>query len=224
MAESWLQPGLALIFDMDGVIVHSNPLHTEAWRRYNGRFGIDAGETLAERMYGRRNDEIVRDFFGAGLTSAQIAAHGAAKEALYREMMAPVLAENLVPGAAEFLRLHCACPVALATNAEPANVNFILDGAGLRGCFRAIVDGHQVTHAKPHPEIYLRAAEMLGMAPADCIVFEDSYSGIAAARAAGARVVGLRTTHTELPGVDLAIDNFHSPALEPWLRAQSGRG
>jgi len=62
---------------------------------------------------------------------------------------------------------------------------------------------------------------LLSIAPRNCIVFEDSYSGVQAAQAAGARIVGLRTTHRELPGADLAIDDFLSPALEPWLRAQT---
>lgn len=218
--DGWLRPGMAMVLDMDGVIVDSNPLHTETWKQYNLRFGIDVGEAVAERMYGRRNDEIVRDFFGAHLSAEEVAAHGAAKEELYRTMLAPRLAEALVPGVREFLARHAGGPLGVATNAEPANVNFILDGAGLRGYFRVIVDGHQVTHAKPHPEIYLRAAELLGVAPRNCVVFEDSYAGVDAARAAGARVVGVRTTHRELPGASLEIDDFRSAALEEWLRAQ----
>jgi len=220
----WLQPGMAMVLDMDGVIVDSNPLHVRAWTEYNRRFGIDAGGTLAERMYGRRNDEIVREFFGVHLTAEEIAAHGSAKEALYREMLEPMLAEMLVPGVEAFLRRHAGAPVALATNAEPANVDFVLNRGGLRVCFRAIVDGHQVRRPKPDPEIYLRAAELLATAPRNCIVFEDSYQGMQAAQAAGARIVGVRTTHAELPGAALAIDNFLSPALEPWLRAQTPEG
>ena len=209
-----------MVLDMDGVIVDSNPLHTEAWMLYNRRFGIDAGEALAERMYGRRNDEILRDFFGPQLSPEEIAAHGAAKEELYREMLGPRLEEALVPGVREFLQRHAGQPIGLATNAEPANVDFILDRSGLRACFRVVVDGHQVRRPKPHPEIYLRAAGLLSVAPRNCIVFEDSFSGVQAARAAGARIVGLRTTHRELPGADLAIDDFRSLELEPWLRAQ----
>ena len=218
--EGWLQPGMAMALDMDGVIVASNPLHVKVWTEYNRRFGIEAGQTLAERMYGRRNDEIVRDFFGTRLSVDEVAAHGAAKEALYREMLGPRLAETLVPGVREFLRRHAGLPVGLATNAEPANVNFILDRGGLREYFRVIVDGHQVRRAKPDPEIYLRTAELLSVAPRNCIVFEDSFSGIAAAQAAGTRIVGLRTTHGELPGAHLAIDDFRAPQLETWLRAQ----
>ena len=224
MADAWLGPGMAMALDMDGVIVDSNPLHVRAWTEYNRRCGIDAGEALAERMYGRRNDEIVREFFGEGLSAAQIAAHGAAKERLYREMLAPLLAESpaeaLVPGVREFLERHAGAPVALATNAETANVDFILDRGGLRAYFRAVVDGSQVERPKPHPEIYLRAARLLAVPPRNCIVFEDSFWGVAAAQAAGTRIVGLRTTHAALPGAHLEIDDFRSPQLPAWLQRQ----
>lgn len=80
-----------------------------------------------------------------------------------------------------------------------------------------MVDGHQVARPKPHPDIYLRAAELLDTLPQDCVVFEDSFTGIEAARAAGMAVVGIGTTHDQLPGVDLEIPDFMSPALEPWL-------
>lgn len=220
MGDAWLRPGLAMVLDMDGVIVDSNPLHTRAWTLYNRRFGIDAGGALAERMYGRRNDEIVRDFFGPQLTKEEVAAHGAAKEELYREMLEPRLAEALVPGVREFLQRHAGQTVGLATNAEPANVDFILDGSGLRAYFLVVVDGHQVQHAKPHPEIYLRAARLLAVPPRNCIVFEDSFWGVAAAQAAGTRIVGLRTTHPALPGAHLEIDDFRSPQLAAWLQRQ----
>ena len=210
-------PVQALIFDMDGVIIHSNPVHREAWVQYNRRFGIETDDAMLQRMLGRRNDEIIRDFFGGNVAVAEVAAHGAAKEALYREIIGSRVNEALVPGVREFLARHQDMPVGLATNAEPANVEFLFDRAGLRPFFGAVVDGHQVANPKPHPDVYLKAAELLGVAAANCVVFEDSHSGIQAARAAGMRVVGVRTTHDELPGVDLEIDDFRSPALEPWL-------
>lgn len=208
---------LALILDMDGVIVDSNPVHREVWAAYNRRFGIETDEAMQRRMYGRRNDDIVRDFFGGHLTLEEVRAHGAAKERLFRQTIGPVLNEALVPGLREFLERHRHQPVGLATNAEPENVEFLLDTARLRPYFRAVVDGHQVARPKPYPDIYLRAAELLGAAPQDCVVFEDSFTGIQAARAAGMAVVGVGTTHDELPGVDLEIRDFASPALEPWL-------
>jgi beta-phosphoglucomutase-like phosphatase (HAD superfamily) len=83
-----------------------------------------------------------------------------------------------------------------------------------------VVDGHQVRHPKPHPEVYLRVAELLGTEPAKCIVFEDSHSGAAAAVAAGMRVIGLSTTYGNLYGTVITIDNFLSRDLEIWLQAQ----
>ena len=98
-----LAPGLALIFDMDGVIIDSNPMHREAWAAFNRRYGIETTEAMQERMYGRRNDQIVRDFFGEGLSPEEVAGLGAAKEELYRAMIGERLGEFLVPGIRDFL-------------------------------------------------------------------------------------------------------------------------
>ncbi len=212
---------MAFIFDVDGVIVNSNPVHLRVWREYLHRLGLEADETLADRMYGLRNDEIVRDLIGGNLTPEEVAAHGAAKEALYREVMRPQLASRLVPGVGEFLRRHRATPMAIASNAEPANVEFILRESGLREYFSFVVDGHQVERPKPDPGIFLRAAELLREPPGCCIIFEDSRAGVQAALEAGSRVVALRTTHPQFPAAQLEIDDFQSEELEPWIRRQA---
>jgi beta-phosphoglucomutase family hydrolase len=211
---------IALIFDMDGVIVDSNPMHRETWVAFNRRYGLETTEEMQQRMYGKRNDEIVRDFYGDGISAEEVGARGRAKERLYREMMAGRTEEMLVPGLRAFLERHGDLPMGVGSNAEPENVAYVLDEAGLRPYFRAVVDGHQVRHPKPHPEVYLRVAELLETEPASCIVFEDSHSGAAAAVAAGMRVIGLCTTFVNLPGAVLTIDNFLSGDLEPWLQAQ----
>lgn len=213
-------PRIALIFDMDGVLIDSNPAHREAWTAFNRRFGIETTEAMHERMYGRRNDDIVRDMYGPGLSAEEVAARGAAKEALFREMIADRLESLLVPDVRAFLARHSDLPTALASNAEPKNIVFVLDRAALRPCFDAVVDGSQIRHPKPHPEIYLRTAELLGTAPTRSIVFEDSHPGVAAARAAGMRVVGIATTHRELPGTEITVGDFRSQELEKWLGAQ----
>ena len=210
---------IALLFDMDGVIVDSNPMHRQAWEVFNRRYGLETTQEMHERMYGKRNDEIVRDFFGDTLSEEEVAARGFAKEALYREMAAGRMQEMLVPGLREFLDRHKDLPMGVASNAEPVNVTFFLEGTGIAPYFRAVVDGHQVARPKPHPDIYLRAAELLNVDPADCLVFEDSHSGIAAGRAAGMRVIGLCTTHVNLPGTTLTVDNFLSGDLELWLQS-----
>src|SRR5277367_347019 len=151
----------ALIFDMDGVIVHSNPVHREAWVAYNRRFGIETTEAMHQRMYGKRNDQIILDFFGAQLTPAEVFERGAAKETLYREMMRPQLPGAFVPGLAAFIERHTNLSIGLGTNAEPLNVKFILEESGLGHLFEAVVDGHQVKNAKPAPDIYLEVARRL---------------------------------------------------------------
>jgi beta-phosphoglucomutase len=211
---------IALIFDMDGVIIDSNPMHRESWEVFNRRYGLETTEAMHQSMYGKRNDQIVRNFFGNDITAVEVDARGRAKEQLYREMIAGRTEGMLVPGLRPFLDRHRDLPLAVASNAEPQNVAFVLEEARLRTYFRVVVDGHQVHNPKPHPDVYLRAAELLETEPANCVVFEDSYSGAAAAVAAGMPVIGLRTTYDNLPGAALTIDNFLSGDLESWLQAK----
>ncbi|HVT93606.1 MAG TPA: HAD-IA family hydrolase [Bryobacteraceae bacterium] len=209
--------GIALLFDLDGVILDSMPLHTEAWEVYLKRFGKWVPD-LEKRMHGARNDQIVSAFLGGSLTQEEIFEHGAAKERLFRELMAPRLEEHIVPGVREFLAEFADLPKAIASNAEPANIDFVLDGAGLRRFFPVVVDGHQVARAKPFPDIYLRAAELVQTPPARCIVFEDSPTGVEAGRGAGMRVAGIGTHQGALPGVEIMAADFRDPKLVEWLR------
>lgn len=211
----------ALLFDMDGVVLNSNPLHREAWTEYNRRHGIATTPEMRLRISGKRNDEVVRDFFGASLSDEEVMSHGRAKEALYRSLMGDRLPAAIVPGIEAFLARHGNFKTALVTNAEPANVNFVLDGSGLRRYFDAVVTGDDVQLPKPHPAIYLRAAELLRVMPGECVVFEDSPIGAAAALAAGMRLVGIATSERDLAGASLMIADFTEPSLETWL--ESGR-
>jgi beta-phosphoglucomutase len=219
-----LAPGLALIFDMDGVIVNSNPFHRQAWEVFNRRYGLETTEAMHDAMYGKWNGDIVRGFYGADLSDDEVVARGAAKEALYRELIRDRLHEMLVPGVSKFLEHYRPYPMAVASNAEPENIRLILDNAELRRFFRVVVDGHQVALPKPNPEIYLRVAELLETRPANCIVFEDSYVGVQSALAAGMRVVGIRTTHDDLPGTNLTVDNFDDGDLRRWLAEERVAG
>ena len=216
--------GLALIFDMDGVLIDSMPVHEQAWQRYLESIGVngDRGSQIIAGMHGRRNDQIVRDFLGPSADDGEVHRHGAAKEQLYRDLLAPQLHQRLVPGVAQLLGRTRGIPVGLATNAERANADFFLEGSGLRGYFQVVVDGSQVSHPKPAPDVYLRAARELGVLPQNCIVFEDSTVGVASARAAGARVVGVLTHAAALDGVEFSIRDFADPALERWLSLQTG--
>ncbi len=214
-----VHPGLALIFDLDGVIVDSMPVHHQAWGRYLESLGIPPSD-LATRMHGRRNDEIVLDFLGGSADPQTVFEHGAAKERLYREMMRPRLEQQLVPGILPFLKRTDGAPVALASNAERANIDFVLDRAGLRRYFQVIVDGSEVPEAKPAPDVYLLAASKLGIPARNCIVFEDSPVGVTAARSAGARVAGILTHAQTLEGVSFETRDFLDPDLDRWLAGQ----
>jgi len=211
---------VGLLFDMDGVLVHSMPLHTLAWERYLKNLGIRVDD-LEQRMHGKRNSELVADLIGANLDEDVVFAHGAEKERVFREMMlAAGIEKYRVPGVTGFLERHKQLPMAVGSNAEPANIDYVLDHFGLRPYFRVTVNGQQVDRPKPFPDIYLKAADLLGLEPNQCIVFEDSPTGVAAGLAAGMRVVGVETTPTHFQGVALSIKDFTDPALEAWLARQ----
>jgi beta-phosphoglucomutase len=215
-----LHPEMAMIFDLDGVLVDSMPLHTEAWRQYLENMSLEV-EDLETRMHGKRNPELVLDLIGGDLTEDAIFEHGAAKERLWRELMLKGgIHEYQVRGLTEFLERYKEVPKAIGSNAEPANIDFVLEHFDLKYFFDVVVDGHQVSRPKPYPDIYLKAAGLLGVKPANCIVFEDSPTGIEAGCAAGMRLVGVETTPTEFKGVDLHIKDFLNEELDAWLGAQ----
>jgi beta-phosphoglucomutase len=215
-----LEP-LAFIFDVDGVLVHSMPLHVRAWEEYLAGMNIRI-EDLETRMHGKRNSELVRDLIGGDLSEDVIFNHGAAKEQLWRDMIERDDRDAYrIAGLTAFLERHPQVPKAVASNAEPQNVAFVLDRFDLRKFFPVAVDGMQVERPKPFPDIYLRAAELLGKQPKDCIAFEDSPTGLAAGLAAGMRVVGVETIPADLTGAALRIQNFEDPKLDEWLAHQA---
>ena len=211
--------GLGIIFDLDGVVLHSNPVHETAWAQYLERLGMELTPGFAQRMYGKRNDQILSELF-PGSPHEAIVKHSQDKEALFRELIAPEFEARLTPALREFLAANAARPIGLGTNAEQANADFALDTAGIRKYFRVIVNGWMVPNAKPAPDVYLRVAEELGLAPRNCIIFEDSFSGVSAGLAAGARVVGITSTHQHFPMLDLSVRHFAEPALAAWLARQ----
>jgi beta-phosphoglucomutase len=210
---------IAMIFDLDGVLVHSMPLHLRAWENYLQKIGVYVDD-LERRMHGKRNAELVRDLLGNDLPKDVVFEHGASKERLFREMLGADTNRYRVAGVFEFLERHGDVPKAVASNAEPANIEFVLDRFGLAQFFQVRIDGFQVSRPKPFPDIYLKAAEELQTPSKNCIVFEDSPTGLQAGRAAGMRIVGVETTPTEFGAVDLHVKDFLDPQLEPWLQAQ----
>jgi len=203
----------AVIFDMDGVIVHTNPHHKIAIQQFCAAHGIELNElTFQHKIYGRTNRDWITNVFGE-ITEEQRDQYAREKEALFRKIYKP----EPVTGLIEFLDLLVTnnIPRAIATSAPPENVDFILDKTGTRKYFDTILDERMVTLGKPNPEIYLKTAKALGLPNIKCIVIEDSLSGITAARKSGSKVIGITTTHSpeELSETNLVINDFNDLSL-----------
>ncbi|MBX2971233.1 MAG: HAD family phosphatase [Cyclobacteriaceae bacterium] len=200
----------AVVFDMDGVIVDTNPTHKIAIQQFCARYGFDLSEEeLRTKVYGRTNRDWITNLF-VTLTEEQLEAYGFEKEQLFRELYAPII--EPVKGLVTFLELLKTnnIPRSIATSAPRANVDFILNATGIGHYFDTILDESMVSRGKPDPEIYLKSAKALNLPNAQCIVIEDSLSGVAAAKASGSKVIGITTTHSEeeLRETDLTIRNF----------------
>jgi beta-phosphoglucomutase len=200
----------AFVFDMDGVIVDTNPYHKIALREFAAKYGYSLSEEeLIKKIYGRTNKEWIPNLFERSLTAAEVARFGEEKEKLFRDLYEKDIKE--VPGLSRFLEQarQLNIKMAIGTSAPRSNVNFVLEKTGIARYFSVILDESHVTHGKPSPEIYINCAAALHYQPAQCIVFEDSLSGVAAGRAAGSPVVGVATTHAaqEL-GTKVVIKDF----------------
>jgi beta-phosphoglucomutase len=207
----------AVIFDMDGVLVDSNPAHEIALKQFSKQKGFDlTEEQLRTKIFGRTNKDWLPNLFGDHLTPAQIKEYGEEKEAIFRAIYRADI--KPVEGLLEFLErlAKSNIPMAIGTSAPRSNVDFVLKHLPIEQYFHSILDESYVSKGKPNPEIYIKCAEALGLDPANCIVIEDSVSGVAAAQGAGCKVVGITTTHTEqeLAHTDLIINDFKKLTAE----------
>jgi len=201
----------SVIFDMDGVIVDSNPYHKIAWKLFCEQHGINAtDEDLEIKVFGRIGDEGVSNLLNYIPDKETIGAYVNEIDRNFRDVYAPFI--KPIAGLENLLELlnknNIKC--AVATSAPSLNVDMILDKTGLRKYFVTVVDKNSVTKGKPDPEIYLKAASLLSVSPDECIVIEDSVSGVTAALNAGMKVIGITTTHKaeELKNTNYVINSF----------------
>ena len=186
------------IFDIDGTLVDSMEAHTQAWLAFLEQKGARLDSPDARRaLVGRTTRDILVQIFGNGLSEAEIQELTEEKESLYRQLYLPKL--KPLPGLLDFLERSRALgiPMAVASSAHKPNIDYTLDGLGIRAYFKEIIGEEHVEHPKPDPEIYLVTAARLGTSPECCLVFEDSAVGIRAALGAGMRVIGVATTLEE---------------------------
>lgn len=182
---------------MDGVLVDNKEAHVEAFVVFCKRYGVDIASVDLSWMYGKGNDEIIPGLLPQDI----IDRHGIrelsdVKESIYREIYASTM--EPVPGLVQFLEdLHAnGVRIAVGSSAPVENVDFVLEGLGIRKYFSVFVNGDMVKRAKPDPAIYLLSIEKLGLPASECLVMEDSFAGIESANGAGIKVVALATTNT----------------------------
>jgi len=201
---------LAVIFDMDGVLVDSYRAHLESWQRMAGEYGVEITERQFAATFGRTSRDIIARFWGEGLSDERIAEMDGRKEELYRQTIAADFPE--MDGARELIRaLHSAgWKLAVGSSGPPENVQAAMAGLGLPECFDAAVTGMDVTHGKPDPQVFLLAAERLGIPPCRCAVIEDAPAGIEAARRAGMVAIAITGTapRGKLADADMVVDSL----------------
>jgi HAD superfamily hydrolase (TIGR01509 family) len=185
----------AFIFDMDGTMVESMPAHGKSWEEFKNRHHIDLSvDEILQKTTGRTGIECIRILMGE-LPDDEAKRLIGEKEAIYREIFAKEFRE--VAGFARFLDKvqQRGLKTAVATAGDAKNLAFVLKHLDLKKQPDASVRGDQGLPGKPDPAIFLEAARQLGVAPADCIVFEDAPFGIEAAGRAGMRAVAICSTH-----------------------------
>jgi beta-phosphoglucomutase family hydrolase len=211
------QPYFGAIFDWDGVIIDSARLHEESWHRLASELGTRIAPDSFLRGFGMKSAQIIEQIHRWSADPEEIARLANRKEALYREIVAESEIAPL-PGVVEWLhRLKEAeIPSAVASSTQRANIEAVLARLGLEEVFQAIVSAEDVVHGKPDPDVFLKAAERLKMAPRKCVVFEDAHVGIEAGHAAGMKVVAVATTHSpdELREADVVVNRLDELSAE----------
>jgi beta-phosphoglucomutase family hydrolase len=198
------------IFDMDGTLVHTEPLHRQSWARALQEVGIEFDDADYDfHLSGRPSRETTRERFGFSPEQA---------EDVSRRLMSAfweIAAGNVepLPGVREFLTRIYHVPKAVATSARRHSATRMLQELGLIDYFSAIVTADDIDRGKPEPDIFLLAAERLEVVPERCIVFEDAYAGVAAARAAGMYCAAITTTRAEFPEADMVFSAWDDPRL-----------
>lgn len=182
------------IFDLDGVIVDTAKYHYLAWKRLASELGFEFTEKDNERLKGvsrMRSLEILLEVGNREFDEEQKLKLAEKKNTWYIEYISKIDESELLKGAQEYLLYLKKKGIKIALGSASKNAPLILKNLGIEGLFDAVVDGNQVTKVKPDPEVFLLGASMLGLAPENCVVFEDAEAGIEAASRAGMASIGV---------------------------------
>jgi len=210
---------IGAVFDWDGVVVDSSAQHEVAWERLAAEEGRALPPDHFERGFGRKNERIIPDILGWTRDADEIRRLSLRKEELYRVALAET-GISLLPGVAELLAALGAAgvPCAVGSSSHRRNIEAALERLELHG-FAAMVTAEDVSAGKPDPEVFLLAAQRIGVPPSRCVVFEDVPAGIEAAHRGGMKVVAVTTTHAAaaLSQADLVIDRLDRVSPESLL-------
>jgi len=213
-------PDRAVLWDLDGVIVDTAPLHLWSWQRTFGEIGLSFTESDFKRSFGRRSTEIIQQFFGPDVEPEQLESLAERKEELFR--LAAEAGVQMLPGARDLLMSLQASgwAQAIASSAPPENVHLLVDALSIRSLLGSVVTARDVSVGKPAPDVFLVAAARLGVDPARCVVIEDAVAGVEAAKAAGMRCVAVTNTHPadHLTLADLVVDSLEQLDPEDFAR------
>ncbi|MBG0860349.1 MAG: beta-phosphoglucomutase [Bacteroidales bacterium] len=200
----------ACIFDLDGVIVDTAKYHYLAWKKLAEQLEIPFTETDNERLKGvSRMDslEIILELGHKKLNEDLKKKYAAQKNTWYTDHIKRMTPDEILPGSLEFIHELRNAGIRVAIGSASKNTPLILERVGIKGLFDAVADGNSVEKAKPDPEVFLKAAELIGVDPANCVVFEDAAAGIQAALNAGMKCIGVGATevlgkaHFVIPGL-----------------------
>jgi beta-phosphoglucomutase len=210
----------AIIFDMDGVICHTNPYHSIAFKEFFAKRNVfPTEEEFALHMYGKNNSYILSHFLGRKIEGQELLELENEKESLFREIYKDHV--NPIIGFMEFFHSLKAegLLTGVATSAPYANLELIAGTLSLFDHMESVLASEDVTKHKPDPQVYLKSSANLQVEPDFCVVFEDSFSGVTAARQAGMKVVGVLSSHAkeDLPICDLYIEDFRQVDVEKVL-------
>ena len=184
----------ACIFDLDGVIVDTVPAHFIAWKTMADELNIPFTEEDNEHLKGVSRVDSMKRILAIGnmsKTDAEIKELTDRKNKIYVDIISRMTAADILPGVLDFIQLLKDNNIATAVGSSSKNTPTILKAVGLDATFDTVVDGNQVTHSKPDPEVFLKGAQRLALAPADCLVLEDAISGVEAAKRGGMKCLGV---------------------------------
>jgi beta-phosphoglucomutase len=200
----------AIILDLDGVICDTAHFHFLAWHRLAAEYGYELTQADNEQLKGVSRADSLTFILGLAnktLSTEQFNEDLRRKNEWYLDLVKDMGPLDVLPGVPSFFAEVAARKIPLALGSASKNANMVLTRVGLIQAFDAIVDASQVSQGKPHPETFIKAAELLGIAPENCLVFEDSAAGVQAAISGGMKAVGIGSAE-DLPGALIHLANL----------------